>query len=120
MTKSKNISKTAYCRGVQCPIMMWLKEYNPEAFDNSVVNQSALNTGNEVGDLAMGLFGPFTEVKRDAESKMSLETEKLIASGEKVITERTLGAIVSRLARLTGKERDEIRKTFFERSGLMG
>ncbi len=90
MAKSTNISKTAYCRGVQCPKMMWLKVYNPDAFDESVMNQSVLNTGNEVGDLAMGLFGPFTEVKRDAESKMILETEKLIESGEKIIAEASL------------------------------
>lgn len=42
------------------------------------------------------------------------ESLPMIASSH----QRTLGAIVSRLARLTGKERDEIRKTFFERSGL--
>lgn len=87
MARLTNISKTAYCSGVQCPKMLWLKKYNPDAFDESVMNQSILDTGSEVGDLAMGLFCPFTEVKRDSESQMSLETEKLIASGEKVITE---------------------------------
>ena len=33
-----------------------------EVFDDSVLNQSILDTGNEVGDLAMALFGDFVEV----------------------------------------------------------
>ena len=82
-----NLSKTLYCSGVQCPKMLWLKNYNPDVFDKSVMNQAVLDTGSEVGDLAMGLFGPFTEVKKDNESKMIRETEELIASGERIIAE---------------------------------
>ncbi|MBR3587023.1 MAG: DUF2779 domain-containing protein, partial [Oscillospiraceae bacterium] len=87
MAVSTALSKSLYCLGVQCPKMLWLKKHKPELFDKTVMNQTVLNAGNEVGDLAMGLFGPFTEVKKDNESKMIRETEKLIVSGEKIITE---------------------------------
>lgn len=53
---SFNLSKSKYCSALQCPKILWLKKYKPEIFDDSVMNQSVLETGNEVGDLAMGLF----------------------------------------------------------------
>ena len=56
------LSKTRYCNAVQCPKMLWLRQNMPEAFDDSVMNEAVLNTGSEVGDLAMGLFGEYTEV----------------------------------------------------------
>ncbi len=57
-----NLSKSRYCSGVQCPKMLWLKKNMPEEFDNSVINDAVMATGNEVGDLAMGLFGEYVEV----------------------------------------------------------
>ena len=81
------ISKSQYCSGVQCPKMLWLKKHKPELFDDSIMNQSVLETGSEVGDLAMGLFGPFTEVPFGDLGEMIGETEKLIASGESIIAE---------------------------------
>ncbi len=65
--------------------MLWLKEHRPDLFDDSVMNKSILDAGSEVGDLARGLFGPFTVVSRD--SDMVRETERLIAAGEKIIAE---------------------------------
>lgn len=87
MAVSTALSKSLYCLGVQCPKMLWLKKHKPDLFDDSTMNQAVLETGSEVGDLAMGLFGPFTEVKKDDESKMIFETERLIAAGEKIIAE---------------------------------
>lgn len=57
-----NLSKSKYCSAVQCPKMLWLKKFKPEFFDESAMNQATLETGNEVGDLAMGLFGDYVEV----------------------------------------------------------
>jgi hypothetical protein len=48
------LSKSRYCSGVQCPKMLWLRENKPEAYDASCMNQSVLDSGLEVGDLAMG------------------------------------------------------------------
>ena len=57
-----HFSKSRYCSCIQCPKILWLKEHLPEEFDDSVMNQTVLATGNDVGDLAMGLFGDYTEV----------------------------------------------------------
>ena len=56
------LSKSKYCCLWQCPKMAWLKKYKPEeeTFDESV--QARFDAGNDVGDLAMGLFGEYTEV----------------------------------------------------------
>ena len=83
-----NISKSLYCSGVQCPKMLWLKKHCPELFDESVMDQAVLDTGSEVGDLAMGLFGDYTEVPYNRDlSEMIRETERLISEGKRIITE---------------------------------
>ena len=57
-----NFSKSKYCSFWTCPKQCWLKKYKPEeeVVDDSV--QARFKAGNEVGDLAMGLFGDFIEV----------------------------------------------------------
>ena len=75
------LSKSKFCNAVQCPKMLWLHKNKPEEFDNSVLNQSVLESGNEVGDLAMGLFGEFTEVPYGDLGNMLDETQRLIAEG---------------------------------------
>lgn len=59
---TQHFSKSRYCNCIQCPKILWLKEHLPEEFDDSVMNQAVLSTGNDVGDLDMGLFGEYTEV----------------------------------------------------------
>ncbi|MBR6028180.1 MAG: DUF2779 domain-containing protein [Clostridia bacterium] len=82
-----HLSKSRYCSAVQCPKMLWLTKYRPEAFDAEAVNQAVLDRGNAVGDLAMGLFGPYVEVPFGDLSGMIAETERLLAAGTPVITE---------------------------------
>lgn len=88
-----NLSKSKYCNAVQCPKMLWLKANMPEVFDDSVMNQSVLETGNQVGDLAMGIFGDYTEVteyKDDGKidnAKMIERTKEELEKGTKVICE---------------------------------
>ena len=85
---SKNLSKSKYCNAVQCPKMLWMKYYKPELFDESVMKESVLKTGNEVGDLAMGIFGDYTEVEYNQDlTKMLDQTKELINNGTKVICE---------------------------------
>lgn len=81
------LSKSKYCNAVQCPKMLWLHKNRPEEFDNSVLNQNVLEAGNEVGDLAMGLFGDFIEVPYGDLDDMLEETERLIEAGTPVIAE---------------------------------
>ena len=82
------LSKSRYCSAVQCPKMLWLKTYKPEEFDESVMNEAVLKTGNEVGDLAMGLFGDYVEVPFDRHLQTMIdETERLIDDGASIIAE---------------------------------
>ena len=82
------ISKSRYCDSLQCLKRVWLKRYKPEAYDHSYDNQKVLKEGSAVGDLAMGLFGDYTEIKftRDCE-KMAADTQKEMAKGTDIITE---------------------------------
>ncbi|WP_172135836.1 DUF2779 domain-containing protein [Adlercreutzia sp. ZJ473] len=86
-----NLSKSRYTRGVQCPKMLWMEAHLPEQFDDTVLNQAVLATGNEVGDLAMGYYGSFTEIPFDAHdfAGMARLTRELMEAGEPVICEAT-------------------------------
>ena len=81
------LSKSKYCNAVQCPKILWLQKHLPEEADTSLTNEALFDTGNQVGDLAMGLFGKFVEVPFGNLSEMIKATQKLISTGEKVIAE---------------------------------
>ena len=69
----RNLSKSKYTAFRQCPKILWLKTYMPdmEVIDDAL--QSRFESGNEVGDLAMGLFGDFEEVTSfDADDRLDL------------------------------------------------
>ncbi|WP_245534719.1 DUF2779 domain-containing protein [Treponema primitia] len=60
----------------------------PDEYDDGVMNQGILNTGNEIGDLAMGYFGTFSEVPYNADKFLMIDdTKKLLEQKTKVITE---------------------------------
>ena len=86
-------SKSKYTNFWQCPKITWLDKYKPEEKE---VDEGALGrmaNGNVVGDLAMTLFGDFTEVTAySADGKLDLEemkrkTAECIARGEENICE---------------------------------
>ena len=56
------LSKSKYCGLWQCPKILWMRKNMPDkaTIDESVI--SRMEAGNEVGDLAMGLFGDYVEV----------------------------------------------------------
>ena len=82
-----SLSKSRYCSGLQCPKMLWLKKNVPDAFDPSCMNEAVLETGSLVGDLAMGLFGDFTEVPYGDLNQMIETTTQLIQNQTPVIAE---------------------------------
>lgn len=84
---SLHLSKSRFCSALQCPKMLWLKQYKPEEFDDSVMNEAVLKTGLEVGDLAMGLFGPYVEVPFGDLKGMISETKRLLDEGAHIIAE---------------------------------
>ena len=83
-----NLSKSRYCRGIQCPKILWLDRNRSEVRDDSGLNQSVLDTGNKVGDLAMCYYGAYTEVPySDDKSAMIAETRRLLDAQTRVICE---------------------------------
>ena len=79
-----DFSKSHYCSGIQCPKILWLKKNLPDEFDDNAMNQSILQTGNDVGHLAKGLFGAYTEVSC---ADIISATKKLIDDGVQNICE---------------------------------
>ena len=83
-----NLSKTKYCRGMQCPKMLWMDVNLPEQFDQSTVDETRFTAGNEVGDLAMSYFGDFLEITYSSNYSQMLEkTKELLTSKIPIITE---------------------------------
>ncbi len=87
------VSKTDFVRALQCEKMLWLDAHKPELKVIPPEVQAKLDAGNEFGDEAMGIFGPFTETtafKDDGRldfAKMIERTQALLLSGEDVICE---------------------------------
>jgi hypothetical protein len=68
--------------------MLWMDQNKRDLFDRSVLSEARLEIGNEVGDLAMGYYGDFAEVKfGEYRSDMLADTQKYLEAGEKVIAE---------------------------------
>ena len=59
---AKGLSKSRYTLFCQCPKTLWLRTYKPDEATVDAGVEARFESGNEVGDLAMGLFGPFVEV----------------------------------------------------------
>ena len=57
------LSKSKYTTYCLCPKALWLKTYDPDkAVPVDEGTMARFAAGNEVGDLAMGIFGDFVEV----------------------------------------------------------
>ena len=87
------LSKSKYCAFVQCPKQLWLRTYRLDLAEDNAALTARMDAGNEVGDLAMGLFGDFTEVTiHKADGRLDLSamidrTQKLVAENHPVICE---------------------------------
>lgn len=55
------ITKTDFMRGTWCPKMLWLDTHKPKEKIIPPEVQARLDKGNEFGDKAMGLLGPYVE-----------------------------------------------------------
>ena len=53
------LSKTEFMRGMQCPKQLWLDTNKLELKIIPEQTQRRLDRGNEFGDKAMAMFGPF-------------------------------------------------------------
>lgn len=87
-----NFSKSKYCCFKQCPKMIWMQKYKSEECILSDATKALMEEGNIVGDLAMQIFGDYTEVTTYKDNKLDIpamieKTNELIASKENVICE---------------------------------
>ncbi len=88
------ITKTNFMRGMQCPKMLWLDKHKPSLKVIPPEVQARLDAGNDFGDKAMGMFGPYEEMTvykpgttyPDTKA-MAEKTKEHLASGTPVICE---------------------------------
>ena len=94
------LSKSKYCGLWQCPKIAWLRKYKPEEFVIDDAARERMNTGNEIGDLAMGLFGDYVDVT--------------VYNGEKI----DLAAMIKRTAEEMKAGTENICEASFDYNGL--
>jgi len=83
-----NLSKSRYCRGIQCPKILWLDENKSDVCGDQDQNQAVFDIGNKVGALAMGYYGAYTKVPySETKSPMIAETQRLLDAKTKIICE---------------------------------
>ena len=88
-----NLSKSKYILFCQCPKALWLKTFRPQVATENPQLHEKIEVGNEIGKLARGLFGEYTDVtvKRPDMTldlnEMVIRTENCIENGTNVICE---------------------------------
>ena len=81
-------SKSKYVRFIGCNKRLWLEKYKPE-FMEEHNNEEVFINGNLIGDLAMGLFGPYY-LAETADNNLKVQvtnTKDALERGEEVVCE---------------------------------
>ena len=74
------LSKSKYCKGVQCPKILWMDTHMSEKAKSS--GESAMEIGTRVGELARNYYGEYDLVEFNIDkSVMVSETKKLLETG---------------------------------------
>ena len=82
-----NLSKSKYCKCVQCEKIIWLSKYKPELAIQTA-RESVLENGTRVGELAKGLFGEYEDVEFNKDLNIMIEkTKELLENKPNIITE---------------------------------
>ena len=82
-----NLSKSRYTQGVRCQKLLWLSCYKKEEATD-LGNDSVLENGNKVGDLARNLFGNYTLIDYDSNYKNMIDdTNKYLLEKPNIICE---------------------------------
>lgn len=82
-----DISKSKYCRGIQCPKMLWMDLHMPEKAED-VLSETVMVNGNLVGELAREYFGTYELVPFDYQKQvMADKSAELIKAGTENIAE---------------------------------
>lgn len=82
-----NLSKTKYCKGVQCKKILWLNEYKSE-YAVPKTPDSVFKNGNKVGELAKAYLGEdYKDIPYEKKAVMIEKTRKLMKDEPNIITE---------------------------------
>lgn len=82
-----NLSKSKYCKCVQCKKIIWLNKYKPELAIQTA-RDSVLENGARVGELAKRLFGKYEDVKFNKDLNIMIkQTQELLKNKPNIITE---------------------------------
>ena len=81
------LSKSRYCKGIQCPKILWMDLNKPEEAEDNLP-ETILANGTRVGDLARDYFGNYSLVDYTSDkTAMCDQTRKLMASGAENVAE---------------------------------
>lgn len=84
---SLGLSKSRYCKGIQCPKILWMDKFMPDKAED-VLSETVMATGNMVGDLARSYFGNYDLVEFDYnKDTMSKRTREFMEAGSENIAE---------------------------------
>ena len=87
------LSKSKYTQVWSCPKAAWLNKYKPEQASVDENTKARMETGVEVGELARGLFGEYTNVLATSPdgrldlTQMIANTQREMDNGTPVICE---------------------------------
>lgn len=80
-----NLSKSTYCKGLQCKKMLWLEKNKPDKASDAN-NQSVLEQGNLVHEVARYLFGEHINIEyTDNLNEMIKDTYRTIESYKNIV-----------------------------------
>ena len=84
---NENLSKSKYCKGIQCKKILWLDKYKPDEKVDTA-RKSVLENGTRIGILAKGLFGQYEDIPYSEDlSLMIKKTNELLKNKPNIITE---------------------------------
>ena len=82
-----SLSKSKYCKGIQCMKMLWLEKYKPSEKED-LNNDSILQNGNDIHEIAKYLFGDHINIEFNENlDRMLDDTEKALKNENVIITE---------------------------------
>ena len=72
-----SLSKSKYCKAVQCNKILWLDKYKKE-YAVDTADPAVLENGTEVGNLAKDLFGSHINIEYDKDLSKMVENTKML------------------------------------------
>ena len=82
-----SLSKSKYCKAIQCNKLLWLDKYKPEVAVPTA-RDIVLENGTKVGELARGLFGDYINIDFNKDLNVMIEeTLKSLKNKPNIITE---------------------------------